>query len=65
MVDFAKALPFYLPENGWDARDLRLAEDRFAQTPCRCGRSSVEVIWPGRDTVGFLDQRWRSSIVRH
>lgn len=63
MVDFAKALPYYLPEAAWDARDLRLAEDRFAETPCRCTRS--DTIWPYRDTVKLLDGRWRSPVVLH
>ena len=34
MVDFAKAIPHYLPVNGWDESTLELAEDRLSETPC-------------------------------
>jgi hypothetical protein len=35
MVDFAKAIPYYLPVDGWDASDLRATEERLGETPCR------------------------------
>ena len=59
MVDFAKVLPFYLPEDGWDDRDLFLAELKLAQTPCRCGPSFDEAIWPVEHAVRLLEERWR------
>ena len=35
MVDFAKTLPYLLPESGWGTAELRKAEDLLARTPCR------------------------------
>ena len=59
MVDFAKALSYYLPLNDWGPPDLRLAEERLADTPCRC--SSKDTIWPKRDTILLLAARWITS----
>ena len=57
MVDFARALPYYLLESGWDMEDLKLAEDRLAETPCRCGRAQATV-WPVLETTMLLETRW-------
>jgi hypothetical protein len=65
LVDFAKALPFYLPVDGWDEVTLRNAEERLAETPCRSGRSFAEVIWPHRTAVELLKATWPSSRTRH
>jgi hypothetical protein len=59
MVDFAKVLPYHLPAIGWDLEDLMLAEDKLAETPCRCGQAQA-TIWPGRDTMKLLETRWLS-----
>jgi hypothetical protein len=64
MVDFAKALPYYLPADGWDENDLRTAEARLAETPCRCGRAQA-TIWPGRDTIMLLETRWLAVDAMH
>jgi hypothetical protein len=61
MVDFAKALPFYLPKDGWDEWDLRAAEDRFAETPCRCSRKGRGTIWPREMTIQLLTERHQFS----
>jgi hypothetical protein len=45
LVDFAKALPYYLPTDGWDEATLRVAEEKLAETPCRSSRPFAEVIW--------------------
>lgn len=58
MVDFAKMIPSYLPENGWTESDLRVAEDRLAETPCRSGARFEDVIFPGEMTVRLLESRW-------
>ena len=58
LVDFAKALPYYLPTDGWGSDDLILAEERFAETPCRCGGSLETTIWPHRDSITLLQNRW-------
>jgi hypothetical protein len=61
LVDFAKALPYYLPTDGWGSDDLTLAEERFAETPCRCGGSMETTIWPRKDSISLLQQRWGSQ----
>lgn len=58
MVDFAKAIPYYIPVGGLDDSTLRLAEDRLGETPCRCGRSDAETIWPARDAAQLLAEHW-------
>ena len=57
MVDFAKVLPVYLPTTGWDTVDLRAAEDKLAEMPCRCSRAQ-STVWPHRDTLTLLEARW-------
>jgi len=58
MVDFAKVIPYYLPIGGWDMEYLEIAEDKLAETPCRCGRAQA-TIWPGRDSLRLLQTRWQ------
>ena len=59
MVDFAKAIPYYLPTGAArNEEQLRVVEDQLAHTPCRCGRSDVETIWPDRDSALLLAKRW-------
>lgn len=54
LVDFGRALPYYLPQAIWDDSDLRIAEDRFAKTPCRCSSQKARTIWPDREAVALL-----------
>lgn len=65
LVDFAKALPYYLPCDGWGDADLRRAEEKFAETPCRCGRSNRETVWPARKTVSLLTECWQVAGTIH
>lgn len=65
MVDFAKAIPYYIPIGGVNDSVLRFAEDRLAETPCRCGRSGAETVWPARDTVRLLTQQWSANKTMH
>ncbi|MEX2197432.1 MAG: hypothetical protein WD886_01370 [Burkholderiales bacterium] len=65
MVDFAKALTFYLPETQWGPADLRHAEERFAETPCRCGGPDKDVIWPERTAIRLLKATWPSNSLEH
>lgn len=58
MVNFAKAIPYYLSVDGWDDSTLRLAEDRLGETPCLSGRSFAETIFPARTAVRLLYERW-------
>jgi len=59
MVDFAKALPYYLPIDGWSDSELQGVEDRLSETPCRCSRSHEETIWPFEVTHRLLKERWQ------
>jgi hypothetical protein len=65
MVDFAKAVPYYIPVGEQDGSTLRFAEDRLGETPCRCGRSDAETIWPARDAARLLAERWSASKTFH
>jgi hypothetical protein len=59
MVDFAKAIPYYLPVNDGDDSSLQLAEDRLSETPCRCSRPFAEVIFPAAMTKKLLIDHWQ------
>ncbi|MND01457.1 hypothetical protein D3C83_204580 [compost metagenome] len=63
MVDFAKMIPFYVPESGWTESDLRVAEDRLAKTPCRSGGRFEDVIFPRETAVRLLESKWRVGTV--
>ncbi len=65
LVDFAKSLTFYIPEGLWGEADLRNAEDRFGETPCRCSGSYSDTIWPERASVQLLEATWPSSPIKH
>ena len=65
MVDFAKAVPHYLPVQEWDESTLRVAEEKLAETPCRASRRFEEVIFPDRAAVQLLEAAWPSNSTRH
>jgi hypothetical protein len=65
MVDFAKAVPYYIPMGELDGSTLRFAEDRLGETPCRCGRSDAETVWPARDAARLLAERWSAAKTVH
>ncbi len=65
MVDFAKAIPYYIPIGGLNDSTLRLAEDRLAETPCRSSRSNAETIWPARETARLLTEHWPGNNAVH
>jgi len=65
LVDFAKAIPFYLPINGWDESSLPEVEDKLAETPCRSSRTDAEVIWPKKKAKELLSAVWPPSRTRH
>lgn len=59
LVDFAKVLPYYIPIGAANVdASLRLVEDKLAHTPCRCGRSDADTIWPDRDSAQLLVECW-------
>jgi len=65
MVDFAKAVPYYAPETGWNDVVLRMVEDRLAQTPCLASRSFDQVVFPDEAAVRILRAAWPASTTRH
>ncbi|HUF04906.1 MAG TPA: hypothetical protein VMM38_12120 [Aridibacter sp.] len=57
MVDFAKAVPYYLPTGSrWGERELHEAEAKLEGTPCRC--TSRNVVFPDLATKELLVERW-------
>src|SRR6185369_5689482 len=54
LVDFAKAIPYYLPEGDWGEDDLRTTEDRLGDTPCLCSAKVGQTIWPITETRKLL-----------
>ena len=60
MVDFAKMIPYYVPEYGWDETDLPLVEAKLEHTPCRVTGKYQDTIWPDKTTRRLLEERWRT-----
>ena len=58
LVDFAKSIPYYLPEGRWDDDALREVEDRLGETPCRLARGAEDVIFPSDKTRDLLEVTW-------
>ena len=57
MVDFVKAVPYYLPEAGrWSEAELYSAEAKLAVTPCRC--KTPDTVFPDRKAPALLAARW-------
>ena len=63
MVDFAKAIPYYLPEREWKEDDLKLVEDKLAETPCRASGPFKDVIFPREMAIRLLENKWRASVI--
>ena len=61
VVDFAKSIPFYLPQGGWGDYALFGVEDRLSETPCRVARRSDEVIFPRDKTPELLKAKWSQA----
>jgi len=58
MVDFAKAVPYYLEPGQWNDATLELVEARLAETPCRVARSTDRVIFPDKKAPDLLRSKW-------
>ena len=58
LVDFTKAVPHYLPIQGWDDSSLPFVEVRLGETPCRITGRLDETLWPARDAQRLLAARW-------
>jgi hypothetical protein len=61
MVDFAKAIPVYLPVGGWDLTSLPFVESRLAETPCRVSGPFDATIFPKRAAPELLAARWHAA----
>jgi hypothetical protein len=61
MVDFAKAIPVYLPVGGWDLAALGVVEARLAETPCRVSGPFDATIFPVRAAPDMLMARWHAA----
>lgn len=58
LVQCAKALPSYLPINGWDATTLPFVEHRIAETPWHAGGRFEDTIFPDMKTPELLAAAW-------
>lgn len=63
MVDFAKAIPYYLPEGEWDEGDLVVVEDKLAETPCLASGPFKDVIIPRETATRLLESRWGKRVI--
>jgi hypothetical protein len=61
MVDFAKAIPYILPIQDWGPNWRTHLEDQLGDTPCLCGGSSRETVWPLTAARDRLLLRWVSG----
>jgi hypothetical protein len=61
MVDFAKAVPYYLGPGRWTGESLAGVEDRLAQTPCHAALSSDRVIFPNHKGRELLRAKWLAN----
>ena len=61
MVDFAKAVPYYLQPGRWTGEALAVVEDRLAETPCRAALSGDRVIFPNRKAPELLRVKWLAN----
>ena len=61
MVDFAKALPYYLEPGQWTDETLPFVEGRLAETPCHAALSDDRVIFPNRKAPEALRAKWLAN----
>ncbi len=58
LVEFARVLPWYLPDGAFGDPDLRKAEEVLAQVPCVVAKQASDVISPEREARRLLIDRW-------
>jgi hypothetical protein len=58
LLDFGRTVPYCLPENGWSEVDLRLAESRLAETPCRVTTPGRSSLFPCDTAPQLLEEAW-------
>jgi Domain of unknown function (DUF6933) len=62
MVDFAKAVPYYLEPGQWTTETLAAVEARLSETPCHAALSSDRVIFPDRKAPELLRAKWLANM---
>ena len=58
MVDFAKAIPYYVETRHGCAMTLEAVEEQLAQTPCYATRRFDQVVFPDRKAPELLRAKW-------
>ena len=58
MVNFAYKVPFWLPSDGWDAIDLRIAEIKLGEAPYQLKRGFEGMIFPHETALRLLKEKW-------
>jgi hypothetical protein len=58
LVDFAKAVPHYLPI-GWGPEALTSVEAQLAQTPCRVTGPFEDTVFPYQAAPQLLEAKWQ------
>ena len=61
MVDFAKAVPYYLEPGSWTPDTLTVVEDLLAETPCRASLRGERVIFPEHKAPELLRAKWLAA----
>lgn len=60
LVEFSKAVPFYLPF-GWGSTTLHVVEAQLAETPCRSAGPFRDVVFPDRKAPELLLAKWAAE----
>ena len=63
MVDFAKAVSWYLEPGQWTDATLPMVEDRLAETPCRASQRAERLAFPDRKAPELLRQKWATRTI--
>lgn len=58
MVDFAFAVTYHLPRDGWDDATLPFVEAALAETPCFCSSKVRKSLIPERAAPELLESQW-------
>ena len=61
MVEFARAVPYYLQSGRWTAELLAVVEDRLGETPCHAALSGDRVVFPNRKAPELLRAKWLAN----
>jgi hypothetical protein len=62
MVDFVKAVPYYVQHDRWDGISLVDIEEHLAETPCHASRALEHVIFPNQMAPRRLREKWLTRV---